>query len=499
MMPPVDPTLLGISSLEEDDVSLNAAKALLATDDPGQELDRLYPLLLRDKTLLGAMAHLERAGARLDELTLSAKVYDREWPLYALLPPPQCPSGRLSLESLHRALDTHRSIMRDLVCDLANAHGPRVVLLFGRAFEVAYPEQRYRLDHDVDLFASDLDAGRQTAEILRRFGFHLIRCNVAELGGRWVGQLALIRRDRRGFLTHVDAICGGRPPDRGLLPAWEHPALCARARSIETSGTTVWVAAPEDMLLATAEKTIRKDPFPANGARDVRLILCAEEGRLDWDYLRHAAKRQGLTGALHRLLTMKDRVFGDGTVPPEVLRQLVPARLERRVLIQLDAPSSPRVSEPERAAEPTRRWPVRLWRALWFLRLARTGSAGSLAGNQIRGLVFRTDLRLIHRAPTYPGSARRVMTRLRRGYGSLCEVRAEPAPREVGFCLSRRPSPDPPDDWMRPDALERLRRLAACLPQPGERGPIPSHGRRERRGQAHRCGWLTYGIDSARR
>src|SRR5262245_32187336 len=117
--------LLPLSYLCDEADSRRAAAQLLDAAEPDGEIERLYPALLEHNIFPAALAHLERAGGDLERLTVSTARFRATWPYNALLPTPDETSpGRISLASIRRRLETHRTLLHRTLHDLIDAGEP---------------------------------------------------------------------------------------------------------------------------------------------------------------------------------------------------------------------------------------------------------------------------------------------------------------------------------------------------------------------------------------
>jgi Uncharacterised nucleotidyltransferase len=495
-----------LSSLRQDEASARVAMAVLSADDPGTELDRLYPVLVQQKSLLATIGHLDQAGGDLASLTVSAAVFRDRWPVYDLLPElPEAVPGRIALSDLRAALMRHRDRTDEAVRivasdrDLPTDGEPPFVLLYGHALALAYPEYSDRMHYDADLLVPDSGSGLRLLSALRsQHGFQLASCALAEVAGQWSMMFTAIRRDADGFLVHVDVVAGARPPVGAWIPPFAYPGVFRRARAVRSGASTVWIPSPEDMLLLAAERTLRKEPFPPNGFDDARAILTTEGDRLDWVYLRDAARASGLAGALHRIVTHVERADGATIAPPRVLADLAPGRLERRVIGRLERQATTHLTV-HRAGHPALdaagRRDLRTWQLIWFARTLVTERRWALVAHMLREAAFRLDFRLgrTARAPL----ARRLLSALRTGSGSLCELRPEPAPAWMEPCVSRMGRPRIGARGIPAGTLAVLGEATLALPGTGG-AEGPASRRTDRGASAHRCALFHFAVSPSR-
>jgi hypothetical protein len=448
----MDPRVLALSAAAENDASSQAARAVLAAPDPGAELDGIYRGLLRQRMLLAAIAHLERAGADLERLGVSAELYRRSWPLNSLFPTPGEPPGtRISLASIRSSLQTHGRLLQGLAARVTDIE-KGAVLLFGRAFDAAYPSYRHRLDYDVDVLVSDMDtAERLLARLRTDLGFILGACKVSRSGGLWLGRLGLEASGPERHLLHVDLIVGGWPAGPGtLLPPWPLRPVVERAREVACRHGRAMVPAAEDMLLMLGAKISRHlvSPLvvPSGGlirrdVADALSLLSAERDAFDWDSVARSAAALSCSGVLHRLVRDAEAQAGRALAPAGVLARLAPGPLEGRFLAMAARAAEQEEGEPRAAGGSSWKLVLRLWPgyALFqHLRNTRRRLAGlaHVLGDRVNEVLWRVERRL--RASTRPARRRLVpvLRRLRPGFGSICELDPGPAVPEDTLCPS---------------------------------------------------------------
>lgn len=447
-----DPRILALSTPVANEASLHAARSILGRPDPATEMDRIYRPLLRHRTLLTAVAHLEDAGADLERLTVSAELFKGSWPLNSLFPTPAESSGeRISLASIRSSLDTHRIVLQNLTADVTELE-EGTVFLFGRAFDVAYPSYRHRMDYDVDVFVSDMDTGLRLMTRLRtKLSFMLGGCKVCRLGGQWLARFGMDSSSEQKHLLHIDLIVGGWPVGPGtLLPPWSLSPVAQRARQVQWGRRRVRVPAAEDMLLTLGAKIGRHlaSPLvvPSGGLirkdfNDALILLTAEQGTLDWDYISDSVAALNCGGVLHHLIHDAEVHSGRTLAPAECMARLEPGALERHFL-QVAGRATEEELAPQGAASVFfRKMVLGLWPGFSLLQYVRTARRGfaSLAmvlADRWMELFSRVERRLsrstrLPRKLTIP-----LLRRLRRGFGSVCELGPAPHPPEQALCLS---------------------------------------------------------------
>jgi hypothetical protein len=330
-----DDVLAPLSSLYDDDDARRAARRLLAAPDPGREVERLYPALLAHHTLPPALAHLERAGADLERLTIPTALFRATPRLNAILPAPdECAPGRVSLAGLRRRMEAHSALVRRALHDVLDLDADgRLIVLFGRAVEGLCPDYARlpRPKHDVDVFAPDLRDGLQLLNgAWEKLGFEVQGCRTCPADDGWITHLALYRVSKENHVLRIDLLAGGRPIDPSLWFApRRYPQLAARSRWVDWDGRRMRVPSPEDVLLMLAEKARMKPSPTLRDFGDARFLLARLGGQLDWDYLTAAAHDGGLGASVYVLAREAERREARKLVPPRVLTRLAPGRLER--------------------------------------------------------------------------------------------------------------------------------------------------------------------------
>lgn len=364
--------------------ALEAARRLLSAASPEAELDRLYPAMLRHHVAPAVLDALRRAGGDLSDLSVSGELVTTLWPFSRLFPEPAGTAPRrVALSDLALATERHTAHLDDLVRGLgARGFSDAFVLLFGAALRLVAPDYR-RLSNDLDLYTP---GAREGVALIRalwdRWGFVLVRMRTSRHAGRVLGHFKLLRTTDDGHQLHVDIIAGGRPAGPGLLPAFVHPGLFPRSRTVAIGERDVCVPSLEDLLLMLAEKVLRRGALSLRDAHDVWILVANGSGPIDWSYVVETSRRHGLLGIVSRLLAVAEREDGPPAIDPEVRLALRPGPLERRLL---RGPVSP------------------AWRRAWTAsRLARDlphpGVYAGLAADRARAVVLKAGSRLARAA-----------------------------------------------------------------------------------------------------
>ncbi len=314
-----DETLVRILSRpESDDRAHEAAAALLADPRRDEEIIRLYPLLIRHKTLDIALGHLERPGLDVESVCVPGRVFRSEWP-YGLVfaGTHEATLDRLSLGDIRRLALEHDRLLSGLENDIA-ALGHEFILLFGRALRMAYPDREHGMSHDVDIF---VPLGRPVVPLVEdltvRLGFAMQRVRSGRAQRHPVAHIKLFTMSRGHHLS-VDLLCAGRPP-QGLHPPFL-PDLTTRARSVVREGVAFTVPCPEDMMVMLADKTHRRAEFIRRHFRDAALIVIEAGPSFDWGYVVRTARRHHLDAVLSQLLRGLDADDARLTCPPTSAR-----------------------------------------------------------------------------------------------------------------------------------------------------------------------------------
>jgi hypothetical protein len=359
------------------------------------------------------------------------------------------------------------------------------------------------MDYDVDLFAPSLDRALEVVQALRgSLGLALSRCKVSSVEGDGLAVFNTFRESDGGHEIHVDVMAGGYLARGGVRPVWFRAPLWERSSVVSWMGASLRVPSPEDMLLMTAVRMVRKGEIVQRDLNDARFLL--ERGTdLDWTYIRSVAEGHQLNGALHFVATKAEEEAGRRLVPPGARRALSPGRLGRRLLAEAVASSGRqqkvRTSSGTAVRAGRRRW-WKVWPALWQMRYAaaRLGPARAIAylatdRVQRRFLHWQMVLSRVDRRGLVP--VVRLLGALRPRFGSLCELRGQPFPRELGFCVSQTAAARPEViDRFPALAQDRLRAVVETLPERAYRERIATTEGDSQRWEAHRCGAFVFNL-----
>jgi hypothetical protein len=391
---PSDDTLIRLLSMPgEASAAREAARSLVASRDRQTTIERLYPTLIRHKTLTVSMDHIEATGADLEDLFVPGMLFRSQWPFSLVFAStPEARSDRVSLGSIRRLVATHEALLTRLEDDLHDAD-LRFLLLFGRALRIAFPAYRHGLSHDVDIFVPPTSPVVPFVEFLcTGLGFGIQRMSESRSGGRRLAHLKFSRITEEGHYLSLDMLCSGRPA-RALHPAFV-PDLSARAVEASRGHRTFGVPCREDLLLMLVEKTHRRAEFIRRHYNDAAFIL-GQDGELDWRYLIDTARTHRLTAACH-LMLQTVRSDPDGPlIPDRVVAALSPTRSERRLLDGMvpnaDATATGPRTTAVLGARGRRQW--RRWQLYWFGRhlvdvLRSPRAAGSLLEGMVRSAVL---------------------------------------------------------------------------------------------------------------
>jgi Uncharacterised nucleotidyltransferase len=494
------PAHVALSSFEEDAASLRAASMVLGSPEPDDELDRLYPLLLRHKCLTNAISHLERAGGDLSRLSISGDTFHTTWPLASLLPGVPEVDGRVTLASIRTHLGEHGRRLDAALLELADAAGEDpFVAIGGMSLRVAHPEYAVRMGYDVDVFAPDLQTGLRLLGRLRSpMGFALNRCRVSRLEGRWVAVFQTFRPTRDGHDVHLDMMAGGHPVGPGTIPLWFEAPLLERSIAVTIGGRTVRVPSAEDILLLMAVREQRRWAFTRRDVNDAGFLLSREGPRLDWDYLCTSARSHAIGGVLLELLGEAERSLGGPLIPPRARAGLAPAGAERW-LLALSAAGGAGGSG-QRGIAFLARIARRGWPVLWSFRYTRrergrVGAGAKLLATRFQARAFVSTSRLARARTPLAGLLLPLAARLHPRLGSLCQLRERPSP-PGGRCLSRVGALRRGAARLDPEAQTVLRAIGRALPDPRtQRAPRIRRPDGKRPGVVHRCRAFLYFLD----
>ncbi len=396
----------GLSSPFEDEISARAAGAAL--DDPNVQdtLRDLYPRLVRKKTITHALSHLERAGADLDAITIPESLFASAYPLNRIMAPPAATrSGEISLASIGRSLARHQELIERVIVELAGAGSDRLILAKGQAYRARYPGY-HRYSSDLDVFVPSWDDAISVLRLLcRQMGFALHGCKV--------GAVAVLKSFRRtaGHELNVGLYAGGFPTPLLSLPFRLGVADPSRAGAVEVGGARVLACSVEDLLLSSALRPLLDREVAGRALNDARYLLRSDGMNLDWDYVVATAARNELQAFLLGLVRSAERTDGRELVPPEAI-------------LRLGSEAKP------------------LGTRSWLIRYARA-SLGPVRGprfvilDRLQVRLFRAEIGLRRRGGAGRTAAASIMALLRPRFRAVCELRSEPAPAELGYCLSR--------------------------------------------------------------
>jgi hypothetical protein len=312
-----------------------AAVGAAAARNPDRAGDAVYRLLFRHRTLPTAARHLERAGVDLAALTVDGDLYRRLRPYVDLLPALPQRDGRVAVRDVVRALERQRALIEDLAIDLHRREPDQHLVLFGLGIAAAYPAYADRLCHDLDLYVEDEVGGAALLEQVWAGGhFNLGGVRASRLAGRWLTHVTA-EGCEDGHRLHVDVLVGGRTAGPGRVPPWLAPPVVERSRIVDLGAGAVRVPSPEDMLLLLAEKVQRGREYDRRACNDARVVLTAEEGRLDAGYLVSIARRAGVRAPLSWLVADAEGAEGRRLLPSSAARRIGSARVERRLMSSL--------------------------------------------------------------------------------------------------------------------------------------------------------------------
>jgi len=465
--------LLALASPQEDERSRATIHQLFGSTDPDAELDLLYPLLVEHRVLAAALARLEREGADLEGLTISAELFRSHWPLGALLPAPEeSAPGRMPLAALRRRLQAHKELLRETLITIVDAapDAPYVVL-GGRAYEAAYPEYRDRFEHDVDIHTEDMGTALRLLAVLRSgMGYAMYRARASRIGTGWLAKLATFRLSQEGHEVHVDLLVGGRPAGSGRLLLWARQRFEPRSREIGWRGRRLLVPAAEDLLVTTAMEVHRRGRLIRRDLNDVHALLVADGHKLDWDHVKRAAVDARVQGEVHRLVTAAVEELGTPAPPSSEMASLMPTAVERRVLdraVRVEQERERVATGAGTVIAARRRRVIVAAPDLWLLSHVRrsplvAGSARFVPVARIDAFVFGLRLRAA-RAGAGWFLALPLLRRRALRFGSLCELRAAP-PEGAQFCLARSAHGPGSLRGADPETVQVIQSLVQALP-----------------------------------
>ena len=441
-----------LASVRDGPAPRRAAERLLESPDPDAAIDDLYPLLIWHKCLGHALAHLDRAGGDLANLSLSRRRFLSTFPvrgrrLWTLAD--ELVDDRVPLEWIGAVLARHKRYLGDAVAELVGEGSGGLALLSGRALEALYPEYAERMEFDSDLLAPDIDSGLAALEALDRLGYSLRMTHVRG-GGESCEAAAEKRRRGHSVTVGIEMVRYG---PLGL-------PIGDRLRGVRWRGLSLRAPSAGDLLLMAAARARAQRSLQWIAVNDAIVVLARDGAALDWERLGSSSRAEGLQVHLALLLETAESSSGETLVPAAARRLMAPighdADLLRRARrLELWTPRSTaststaglagrRLSHRTRRRAADSRWrPRGVWRGV----LAR--------------LVYRLELRLARALPAPLVPLTGLLTHLRPGLGSLCELRVDPLDREAPFCLCGRRRPG--------RGLDGVRAIADRLPGPGRR------------------------------
>jgi hypothetical protein len=449
-----------LSSPVSDDRSLEAARHVAEAGDAEALVGRLYPRFLKHKTVTHWFEHLEGAGMDLRAVGISESQFASTYPLNRVIPAPApVERGLVSLASIRAGLAKHQGLIERMVPSVAGVAGrENLVVGKGQAYRARYPTYN-RYSSDVDVFVPDDEAALRVLDgLCDDLGFVMHGCKV--------GASAVLKcfRNLEGHELNVGLHSRGFPSAFLGLPMRIGLADPSRADLVRIGGAMVLAGSPEDLLLTSTLRLLRDRHLTIRSLNDVRWLLVAEHGQLDWDELVRTARVNELQGTLHQAVRAAEAAVGHDLAPSSHMRELGPTRLERRLfLAQVERTPGQGADASWRSLDRRRRRAERLSTSRWAVRYAKArlgpirGTAHSLL-DRVQLKLFRREMRLWRRGGT---GAAGLLHAFRRRFGSVCELRQDP-PAELGFCLGSMARPSMPEE----DGL--LWALARRLPDRGE-------------------------------
>jgi hypothetical protein len=307
--------LLGctLASPFDDDSTRAAARHVVDASDPSLLMQQLYRILIGEKGIRAALAHLRRAGANLEQLSIPTTAVRNTFPMtwHPLWPVP--PEPYWTLDDMAHVLSRHRELLWQAALDAARELGPqRFVLLSGRAIESLFPAYTERTAFDTDLWVPDLaDALDAVEALVRKLGFSLKAAHLKQVGPTLRMETS-VHKTVEGFEVNV-GILGG------AYHSYDEP-LDARATHTSWESQCLRAPSPEDLLVMLAALAKKRRRIQMVSIGDAALILRGSES-LDFSLVQRLSSKHGLDVHLGVLLAHVDATW-PGSVPSE-LRLLV--------------------------------------------------------------------------------------------------------------------------------------------------------------------------------
>jgi hypothetical protein len=303
----------------DDERARRAARQVLDAPNPSRLFGILYPIVLGQKGLQAALAHLERAGADLRALSVPTAVVRTTFPLNRkpLWPIPDTPQWRLA--DLADVLSEHRRLLWEANVQLARRLGPNeFVLLSGLAVEALYPTYRQRMSFDSDLWMRDVATAVSALEVLiRDLGYEFRFARVKDVQSRPHMGAAVVR-SINGFQVKVGIRSGSASAATELSGRRHFYLECLDQRSTEVKWghVSLQTPSPEDMLVMVALRVQRRRTLQMVNLGDVAVLLGGNRP-LDLARVKHLSRMYRVEAPLSRLLAQVE-VLWPGIVPSEL-------------------------------------------------------------------------------------------------------------------------------------------------------------------------------------
>jgi hypothetical protein len=333
--------------------------------DPQLILYRIGAIASAERTALPVLSRLAASGFDLQRVAVDAAAL-KTGRLGSIIPG-FTPDGA-SLADLLEAVRRHQRMLRSVVNEIGELRPDTFLIAYGLGIDLACARSALRQSSDVDVFSATPHAADDLSDLLvRRSGF-VLEAAIRPAASPDLGVWKLVAR-RSAHLMQVDLFAGGRASTgHSWIPPFREPRLFTQARPLP-SGPAVLVAAPEEMLLMLAEKTLRKGEYTDRRAEDCRSTL-ADHSDMDWDKVVEAAHRHHVELPLRWLLQKAVSLAAE--VPRAVFDELAVPGWERRILSVITT-ARPRTRQRARA---THRW-------LWVARYVRGSPARIRASREV--------------------------------------------------------------------------------------------------------------------
>lgn len=286
--------------------------------------DQVAATFLNHRILTHLLRQLTAANFDLNELSVAGEVWD-ECSTSSVVP--QLPSdadGRVSLDRIARALETHRALQRRTLMLLASSLPGSFMVMFGQGVALAHPGYSERFSHDIDLLVRRASDGQSIVDALSDQGFLVSDVRSGSYRGVPFNDWTLDAPDLDGHKMHVDISTGAITRRDSWMRPLVLPDLFEAAHAVTLSHPvthTLLVPSDSHQLLMLAEKTQRTHRYDNRVRCDATVLV--RDGLIDADTVSEAARRTGLMNSLRWILGDYRSILRDR----RTLRDLISSQL----------------------------------------------------------------------------------------------------------------------------------------------------------------------------